>query len=225
MPKQPSQAARLATDRSSVEQNLGLATLMAWKEDQSPLRARTSLGEKRPHVELKIYWSMKNMLLVMALVDNRAKISILYGNPLRVALSPPQMRTQPHTEMADQLHRSPPSVWRGHVCLDQHQYSKQTKAGLPSTTGKSILYHQSTHQTDGDIWYSSGHWEQSRNIFYGRNSTEVSWRKHWRQFHLPYNLTGTGVIETAWVLRDLNERSRNGQPSALHLLQTSGFLT
>lgn len=169
---------------------------MAWREGQSPLRIRTSLGDQRPYVELKIYWSLKNILWVMAPVNIRAKTSIVSGNPLWVSLGSPHMRTQPLTEMAGQLHRSPPSVWRGHVGLDLHQHSKQTNAGLSSTTGKSIPYHQSTHQTDGGIWYSSGHWEQTRNTFYGCNSTEVSWRKqHWRQFHLPYNLTGAGVIE------------------------------
>lgn len=32
-----------------------------------------------------------------------------------------------------------------------------TTADLSGTTSTSTLHHQGTHQTDGNVWYSSGH--------------------------------------------------------------------
>jgi len=46
--------------------------------DVSPPRA--SRQDRRPYVELKIYWSWKNIQRVMALVDTGAETSIIYGD-------------------------------------------------------------------------------------------------------------------------------------------------
>ena len=41
---------------------------------------RASRWDRRPYVELTIYWSWKNIQRVMALVDTGAETSIIYGD-------------------------------------------------------------------------------------------------------------------------------------------------
>ena len=44
---------------------------------------RASRRDRRPYVELTIYWSRKNIQRVMALVDTGAEPSIIYGDPTK----------------------------------------------------------------------------------------------------------------------------------------------
>jgi len=78
--KKPPQVSR-ATMPKPPETRLIPSTIHGMTRDISPPRA--SRRDRRPYVELTIYWSWKNIRRVLALVDTGAETSIIHGHPTK----------------------------------------------------------------------------------------------------------------------------------------------